>query len=132
MTDHFTDISVAARASELPHLLEIVSGQAASSSISEENILRLQLIVEELFVNSIEHGYRGDSEQPVWLSLTPQQGSLQLRYQDRAPAFDPTNFGPKFASTAEIGGLGLNLVRSMSKTFRYVRRGDRNVIDIEL
>ncbi|MBS1139695.1 MAG: sensor histidine kinase [Proteobacteria bacterium] len=132
MAEHFTDISVSARFSELPTLLGKLAENADRLGIPAEDSLRLQLLAEELFTNTITHGYGGDNAASVLLSLTRNGDALQLRYEDKAPAFDPSKMPEKSATTAEIGGLGISLIRGMSKEFRYQRRDDSNVTEIDL
>jgi len=132
MTAHFTDISAGARFSELPGLLERVADRAASLGISADVSLRLQLVTEELFTNTITHGHHGDSEHSVCLALGLSHDVLTLRYEDDAPAFDLSGIGQKPSSTATIGGLGIGLIHGMSKAIRYRRQGPRNITEIDL
>lgn len=94
--------------------------------------LRLQLIVEELFTNTVAHGFRQDCEAPVTLSLAAGPSGPLLRYIDSAPAYDPTQAPAQVASGETSGGLGLTLIRGMSHAYRYRRLGDRNVSEIQL
>ncbi len=130
MTDHFTDISVAARLSELTKLLGAIAGKAEQLGISGDISLRLQLIVEELFTNTINHGYRGNGDTPVRVSLAIDNNGVALRYVDSAPAFNPFEIGPNFASTAEVGGQGLNLIRGLCRTCHYERQNGRNLVEL--
>lgn len=131
MSAHFTEISVGARFAELPGLLEAIAGQAAEFGIAADELLRLQLVAEELFTNTIIHGHQGDSEHMVGLGLRREDAVLTLRYEDDAPPFDLTKIPPKTASTAAIGGLGIGLIRGMCKAVRYQRRDQRNITEIE-
>ena len=131
MTAHFTDISVSARYAELPGLIARVAEQAASLGVAADDSLRLQLVVEELFTNTITHGHRGESEHKVSLALGRKDGILTLRYEDEAPPFDNSEFGQNFRSTVEVGGQGLGLIHGMSKAIRYQRQGQRNITEIE-
>ena len=132
MSAHFTDICVCARTAELPGLLEAVAAQAAELGIAADDAVRLQLIVEELFANTIAHGHRGDSDRAVTLSLRHADGVSTLHYEDDAPPFDLSKIGQKFASTVEIGGLGISLIRGMSKALRHERRGPLNITEVDL
>ncbi|NTV71709.1 MAG: ATP-binding protein [Azonexaceae bacterium] len=131
MTAHFTDISVSARYSELPGLMASITERAAGLGATADDALRLQLVVEELFTNTIAHGHHGDSEHPVSLALGRNNGVLTLRYEDEAPPFDNSKFGQNFRLTVEVGGQGLGLIHGMSKTVRYQRLAQRNITEIE-
>ncbi len=131
MTPYFTDISVNARCSELSSLLASVVARAAGLGVAAEDSLRLQLVVEELFINTVSHGYRGDSEHKVGVALSCNHGVLCLRYEDDAPPFDVSKNGQNSRSTAEVGGQGLALIQGMSKAIRYQRQGQRNITEID-
>jgi anti-sigma regulatory factor (Ser/Thr protein kinase) len=131
MTAYFTDISVSARYAELPGLIARVAEQAAGLGLAADDTLRLQLVVEELFTNTIAHGHQGDSAHKVSLALGRNDGILTLRYEDDAPPFDHSEFGQNFRLTVEVGGQGLGLIHGMSKTIRYQRSGQRNITEIE-
>lgn len=109
--------------------------ESATESLQPDAQLRLILLVEELFVNSVNHGYGGDSDQSVWLTLRVGAEDCYLVYEDCAPAYDP--FASVDMSSAEgelddrrIGGLGVVLLVELSSSRNYERRGDRNVIEL--
>ena len=131
MTPHSTDISVNARYDALPGLMAEISRQAKLLDLPEAEGLRLQMVVEELFINTVTHGHGGDSLHTVRLALRRKDGHIVLHYVDQAPPFDLSKIRPKFASTAEIGGLGLGLIHGMSKTIRYARQDECNFVEID-
>jgi serine/threonine-protein kinase RsbW len=131
MTHYSTDISVSACYSALPGLLASMTERAASLGIADDESLRLQLVIEELFTNTITHGYQGDSEHQVGLALFRHDDVLTLRYEDNAAHFDMTEIEQKTASHTAIGGLGIGLIYGMSKAVRYQRQGQRNVTEID-
>jgi serine/threonine-protein kinase RsbW len=131
MTAHFTDISVSARYAELPGLMASIADLATGLGVTDEDSLRLQLVIEELFTNTITHGHHGDSENRVGLALGRNNGILTLRYEDDAPPFDNSEFGQNFRLTVEVGGQGLGLIHGMGKAIRYQRLGQRNITEIE-
>ena len=106
---------------------------AASREAGFDGVPRLfvELIIEELFTNSVVHGYGGDSG-PVWLSVADEDGKLSLTYEDAAPPWDP--FAPPTpdlnASVEErlVGGLGIPLVKALSESVTYDRHDGRNRI----
>lgn len=132
MAANFTDISVCARLSELPKLMQMLAEVAQQLDIPPDDSLRLQLIAEELFTNTVTHGFQQDCEAPVTLSLSTSPSGLMLRYTDSAPVYDPTQAPEQIASDHATGGLGITLIRGMSQAYRYQRLDDRNVSEILL
>lgn len=93
------------------------------------------LIAEELFSNTIEHGYRRDCDDPVWLTVAPGTGGCTLIYQDAAPAHDPfshitTPQLPADPQRLPVGGLGVFLIGHFCTVKRYERRAEHNVIEL--
>jgi len=129
MSDHSTEISVCARYGEIPGLMAEFAIRAAALGIAEADIQRLQLVLEELFTNSIHHGYGAESDALIQIGLKQEGGSPRLRYCDRAPFFDISAYTP--ATAPEIGGLGIPLIRGMSKAIRYMRRDACNVTELD-
>lgn len=124
-----------ARQAEFDAISEFI--EKACASLKDEERLRIVLLVEELFANSVNHGYGGDSDEPVWLSLRVDGETCRLVYEDRAPPYNP--FGAATENDMEgdldhrpIGGLGIVLLTELSTTRRYERRGDRNVIELHV
>ena len=67
----------------------LVEGACATAGIDREGCLKILLIVEELFTNTVLHGYRGESESPVWVALALGESGLTLHYEDAAPSHHP-------------------------------------------
>ena len=86
---------------------------------------KLHLVVEELFMNAVMHGYGGDREDgPVWLALHPLAEGVALVMEDDAPPFNVLEEcpAPDTESAVEdrpIGGLGIMLVRNMADHVSY-------------
>ena len=110
--------------------------EAHCADIGEDERNRAVLLVEELFANSVTHGYGGDSDAPVWVTVDVDQARCRLVYQDCAPAYNPLlGAEPDLDSAPEerpIGGLGIVFLNELSSGRRYSRRGDRNVIEIDV
>lgn len=98
---------------------------------------RVILLVEELFANTVSHGYGGECDKPVWLTLDVTNGTCRVVYEDEAPEYDPFA-SPDHAlregaiEDRPVGGLGIVLLTEMSSTHSYARNGERNVIEFEL
>ncbi len=118
-----------AREADLHDVVAHVETCARALALSHELMLRLCLIVEELFVNSARYG----GEVEAGIELIGDADGVWLRYTDTAPAFNPLEDLAREAlsRTLErrpIGGLGRILVHDLSSTARYERVGERNVL----
>ena len=94
--------------------------------IVHDDAMRLTMIIEELFTNSVEHGYGGESDAPIRIALSAESGGIDLLYEDSAPRYDPlSGLVGSPASVARavesrpIGGLGLYLVTQLVERCSY-------------
>lgn len=129
---HFTEISVTACHSALPPLLDWLAGQCSRLDIAAGDCQRLQLLTEELFINAVDHGYGEKTDGEIRLGLSCDDGQLRLRHIDSARPFDPSQAPTPCASSEHLGGLGITLLRGMSRELRYRRENQMNIIDILL
>lgn len=102
---------------------------AAQYAIPAKRCERLDLCVNELVGNVVEHAYRGGPGE-IGLELTVSSRAVTLTVIDAGPAFDPLDLAtperPASLETASIGGLGVHLVRRFADACRYERRQGRN------
>jgi anti-sigma regulatory factor (Ser/Thr protein kinase) len=122
-----------ARMGSMAEIRKFVEDQGAAAGLKREECLKLLLIVEELFTNTVMHGYGEDSDAPVWIALEPAAKGLVLSYEDEAPPHDPlSSFTPMKTSVMvdeqPVGGLGVKLIRKLATDLSYRRERDRNCI----
>jgi serine/threonine-protein kinase RsbW len=116
----------------LPSFVELRAlAEAFGQSVraDPEATIRVVLVLEELFTNTVAHGYPAGSEGPVWVSLGLARDAIEIVYEDACPPFDPIGGAPpapRSAAEQTLGGVGLALVRGLSASARYARVGDRN------
>jgi serine/threonine-protein kinase RsbW len=127
----------AARRASLTEAIAFVEAFGAAAAIDRADRLRLTLVVEELFTNTVEHGHRGDHDSAVAVGLQVDGDRLVVHYEDAAPPFDPTE--ALDASTLElppderpVGGLGLQLVAQFACEIDYRRIDARNRLRLVL
>jgi serine/threonine-protein kinase RsbW len=101
--------------------------------------LRAELVVEELFSNTVRHGYdqnTADAERPIWIAITADNNSVIVTYQDAAPPHNPLVEDPDLAertvSRRHIGGLGRVLVRDLPGEISYSIEDNRNTLRFRL
>ena len=126
-----------ARKRMLYDALAFVADFAAATKLSERDLLRLQLVVEELFTNTIMHGYGKECDEPIEISLHAGHGQVTVRYEDEAVTYDPARTlaeaHQQVASPPEqrpVGHLGVHLVAAIVDDMSYTRVGQRNRLQI--
>lgn len=123
-----------APAAERVKLLEKFREYGAEQGWSSEIINEVDLILEEWITNVISYGLK-DAKGPVLrLSIEPMNDVLEITVEDNGLAFDPlARPDPDLSIPLEerpVGGLGIFLVKKLSKEIRYKREGDRNILTI--
>ncbi|HEY7652578.1 MAG TPA: ATP-binding protein [Methylomirabilota bacterium] len=124
-----------ARRAALPQVEAFLAEVCAAAGLGREASLRVTLLVEELFTNTVVHGHGGDSDAPVRLDCEVAVGRIALVYEDTGPPHDP------FAAVASpdpgagvedrpVGGLGVLLVSVMAQQVEYRRAGELNRISL--
>jgi anti-sigma regulatory factor (Ser/Thr protein kinase) len=107
------------------------------ASVPRETCLKTNLVVEELFLNTVKHGHRGGADAPVWLTLTAEEGEVSLAYEDNAPPFNPFARATRemleaLAETRREGGLGVILAHGLTSSADYAYVFGRNRIRLKV
>ena len=124
-----------ARRDTLPAVAQFIADICAVSGVPRKACLRLTLLVEELFTNTVVHGHGADTEAPVYLAFAIQPGSITLTYEDTARPYDPfarVRVPDDTLGVEErpVGGLGVALVAAIAERVEYVHVGGKNRISL--
>jgi anti-sigma regulatory factor (Ser/Thr protein kinase) len=122
-----------ARLATLPQLAAFVEAFCARERIDREAALRLNLILEELFTNSVEHGYGRECEGPIRIALSRVDERVAVVYEDAAYPYDvrarlsetPADLAAPLESR-QVGGLGVYLVGRLVGSARYAHEDGFN------
>jgi serine phosphatase RsbU (regulator of sigma subunit)/anti-sigma regulatory factor (Ser/Thr protein kinase) len=137
MTDRFHCYTRSLQSSpaEISDAVAWVKGLAVCHGMGEDALFRLDLCVSELLDNVAEHGY-GDAVRDIRMDALLDRDSVTVRVEDSGPAFDPQTYVPRplphSLMEAEIGGLGVRLVRQFADSLVYERRDDRNQLTLRI
>ena len=132
------DTVLASKRSEIPRLAEIVRQFGAANHLSVDDIMRIRLVLDEIVVNIVAHGYEdaGDTDHhDIHLHLAlDDRDVLTIRVTDDAREYDPrTAPAPRFDLPIEErrrGGFGVHIVKAIMDTIDYRRVDGQNVLTL--
>ena len=126
-----------ARLDQLRPVQAFLEAFCAAAGVQRAQCLRLNLVLEELFTNTVKHGHKGDCDAPVWIGLTRSDGGVHIVYEDKAPPFNPyARLSEPVVDTTvsmrKIGGLGVLLTKELAASRDYAYLFGRNRIRLTL
>ncbi len=129
---HSERISILAVESELTRLRTAWRSLAGVWSVEEILLHKVELVLEELFLNSVTHG-GAPADKFVDLDLALNATTLHLTYLDDGAPYNPLDYQDHgvLSETGEsrrVGGLGVILVQSIAASAAYARENDRNCL----
>ncbi len=123
-----------ARMSSFPALAAFAATACGDAGLGRNDTLRLRLLLEELFTNTVDHGHGGESDRPIDVALEVEPRKVTVVYEDTAPAFDPLApcLSPETSDVRPVGQLGLVLVRGLAADLVYERVEGHNRLRFSL
>lgn len=107
--------------------LQLVGSHAPARVIG-----KLQVALDEVIANIINHGLRGipQGTRPIRIYLRRRSNEVEVEIVDDGPQFDPTSaVAPRPANEHDVrrlGGAGLPFLRALMDDMIYLRQGDLN------
>lgn len=112
---------------------DFVIAEAKQANVSEELIGHIDLIIEELVSNIVNHAY-AKAPGKIELACGVEQSRFSLIIRDNGLEFNPlTSPEPDVSLEIDdrpIGGLGIYLVKQLSSSQSYQRDKNQNVLKI--
>ena len=114
--------------------LEIARLQARqfleNNAVDEHAVAAVELVLEEAITNTLRYGYIGTGLRQIEIDLQVDLDEVQVLIVDDAKAFDPMEVDaqllPDSLDDAQVGGLGLLLIRNTASRMSYERREGKN------
>ncbi len=132
MTTH--RLIIPAKMNRVAELCDLVSYAAQEAGFDTKTIYSCELAVGEACENIIKHGYQGESNGSLDLTINVSPGKIAMTIEDTAPAFNPS-YAPQDPAWDEdgppIGGLGLIIMHRAMDDVHYMRRGKRNILHMQ-
>ena len=102
----------------------------APAALSPQAVFKLELVLEETFMNLLWHAFEDGAEHVIDLTVQRGADEVVLGFVDDGVPFDPTGAiepdRPASIAEALVGGRGLALVRRAARRIEYRRSGGRN------
>ena len=119
---------------EVERLSQFVERFGASHHLSTDDLLDVNLVLDEIVINVIAHGYEDDGEHQIHVRLALDGDVLTIQVEDDGRAFDlagqPSPNLDLPIDERRIGGLGIHIVRSLTETIEHRRVDERNVVTL--
>lgn len=121
--------SFAGKLSSLAEIGRFIRRSAQDARFSPKDAYALELAVDEICTNIIEHGYRGDSSKHIICSVKETEQGITIQILDEAPLFQPSLPPRKWDNPPleqiKRRGIGIILVYQLMDEVRYERRADK-------
>lgn len=137
MANNFIQLKLPAKIESLREFTEFVHRGAQEAAFPEEDLGRLDLVMEEVVVNVINYAY--EEAQPGSIEVGYKiegPGKLNVQVCDSGREFDPLAKDPPDLrlglAERPIGGLGIFLVKQIARSITYSREGDLNILNFRL
>ena len=124
-------LCIASDLSELERLHDAVAELGEAGDWPPDLVYQVDLVLEELIVNTVNYGYDDDARHEIEVTLTSDEDVFTVEIIDDGHAFNPLSDGPEPDLDAgiedrPIGGLGIHLMRVMMDDVHYRREQNKN------
>jgi len=121
--------------SELERLHQVLWQFGKEQDLPKNLINTMNLALEEIVTNVIEHGYEDNGEHSIIIRCSVQDGQVMVEVEDDGQPFNPLQSpDPDISKPLEdrpIGGLGIYLVRNVMDAFDYTYQEGKNQIRLK-
>ncbi len=102
---------------------EFVATVGAQAGMTEADVAKLELAVDEACANVIEHAYGHDASKEVIIRANYDGESISFEIVDTGKGFDPTKITQealeKLVLQRKSGGLGMRLIKTLMDEVHY-------------
>jgi anti-sigma regulatory factor (Ser/Thr protein kinase) len=123
------------RRKEIERLGRFMERFGEQNRLPADEVLDTNLVLDEIIINIIAHGYDDDHEHQIHVSLALDAGLLTIQIEDDGRPFNlleapPPNLDLPIEERP-IGGLGIHIVRSLTETIEHRLENGWNVLTLK-
>jgi serine/threonine-protein kinase RsbW/sigma-B regulation protein RsbU (phosphoserine phosphatase) len=130
VTGQDASLTIASRFEELARVHSWLSDLSERYRLPETVVFKLDLILNEALANVIGYAHPDRPAEDIQIRLDNGKTEVVLEIVDRGTAFDPFAVPeparPGSLEAAEIGGLGIGLIKAHCDAWEYRRIADHN------
>jgi anti-sigma regulatory factor (Ser/Thr protein kinase) len=94
-----------------------------------------QIVIDELLSNTIFYGFSKKDKGSIEIQLTLEENIFVVVLIDDGKKFDPHDAPQpdllnQDIENKQIGGLGINIVKKMTDSFKYERKKNKNIVTL--
>ena len=124
-------LCIASDLNELARLHDAVAELGEAGDWPSDLVYQVDLVLEELIVNTVNYGYDDDARHEIEVTLTSDEDVFTVEIIDDGHVFNPLSDAPEPDLDAgiedrPIGGLGIHLMRVMMDDVHYRREENKN------
>jgi anti-sigma regulatory factor (Ser/Thr protein kinase) len=116
----------------LNRLMEEATSFLESRGLPEAILYKAHLVLEEVLTNIIKYAFDDEDTHTITVRLALRPGELDMEFEDDGRAFNPLALpSPQMGGSieqAQVGGLGVHLVRQSVDSVEYRRLSSGNVL----
>jgi len=116
--------------SELKALHQHLNNWGVDIGLSANSILRINICLDELFTNIVSYGFDDNLEHIIIFTLSGDNNLVVINIEDNGIPFNPLEkIDPDFpdnVESANIGGLGIHIIRKLMDNVSYERKQGKN------
>lgn len=117
-------LTLQSRLSELAQVSPWIERLAAQHKIPDKTQFAMNLCLEEVLSNIVQHGYSGQPDRSISLRFTcPNDSYFVIVVEDHAPPFNPVDASvpPPLSALdgVQVGGQGIRLLRQFADELEF-------------
>lgn len=128
-------ICIDADVKEIERMNRLVRQFGELHEIPSRTLYAMNLALDEMITNAVTHGYDDPAGEQVRVHIETSRGELIATVTDRGRGFNPLDAPPSdLAASMEnrpVGGLGIQLVRTLMDRVKYERANGENVLTLQ-
>lgn len=116
--------------SELKALNQHLKSWGGGIHLATDSIMRINICLDELFTNIVSYGFEDDLEHLIEFTIEVDDNLAVITIEDDGIQFNPLKkIDPDFPENvqdAQIGGLGIHIIRRLMDNVSYERKPGKN------